>query len=139
MTSFLHRYTRGDHESVWRELRALGPVPPRLRADVTAVADATMQRVARHIARITAALPHLGFIPEATLPLHRPPTPTDHTELDTLTHEIGPLPAALASCLRHIGAVSLLGDWPPSTSTTTLPLPAPRTPHTPTPSTSPTP
>ena len=82
MVSFFRRYSSGEHEEVWRELRALGPVPANLREDVAAVAEATMQRVAAHVARIAETLPELGFEPEGTIPMRTPPKDGDRQTVE---------------------------------------------------------
>ncbi|MEU0991508.1 hypothetical protein [Streptomyces sp. NPDC005953] len=110
MTSYFQRYASGQHEAVWRELRALGPVPPALHDDVAAVCAVTMERVAGQVARLAAMLPELGFV-GVDVPLHRPPTDADRRTVAELDEEIGGLPAALTACLQVVGGVSFLGDW----------------------------
>jgi hypothetical protein len=106
------RYLAGERESVWADVRALGPVGAQHLEDVTAVAEETMRRVARHVARIADALPGLGFVPSSDrLPRHAPATGEDLAELERLDEAIG-LPAAFAACLRHVGAVDFAGDCP---------------------------
>jgi hypothetical protein len=112
MVSFSARYLAGEHERVWADLRALGPVPAPLATDVAAVAAETMRRVAGHVARIAAALPEHGFVPADALPLHAPPTSADHTLVDQVADEVGGLPAAFHACLQMVGGVWLLGDCP---------------------------
>ncbi|WP_255955352.1 hypothetical protein [Streptomyces odontomachi] len=110
MTSYTQRYLNGDHETVWADLRGLGPVPDALIEDCTAVAAQTMQRVAVHIARLAARLTDLGLVPSGTL--RTPPTAEDQAELDVLVREIGTVPLALEACLRHVGGVWFAGDCP---------------------------
>jgi hypothetical protein len=113
VTSFFRRYASGEHEQVWSELRALGPVPAELREDVEAVAGETMRRVATHVRRLADALPSLGLVPSRpTAPLHRPATDDELVDLSRLAEEIGGLPAALVACMREVGEVSFLGDCP---------------------------
>jgi len=92
------------------ELRALGPVPKPLAADVAAVAAETMRRVADHVARIVAGLLELEFVPAHDLPLYRPPTEEDRIFVDQFAEHIGGMPAAFHACLQRVGLVSLLGD-----------------------------
>jgi hypothetical protein len=110
VTSYTRRYLDGDHEGVWTELRKLGPVPEALAEDCAAVAAETMGRVRRHVERLAEQLTALGLVPGRRL--LTPPTDDDLAELDTLAEEIGPLPAALDACLRHVGGVWFAGDCP---------------------------
>ncbi|GLZ41685.1 hypothetical protein [Actinokineospora sp. NBRC 105648] len=111
MTSFSLRYARGQRESVWSELRALGPVPEELAEDVAAVADETMRRVSQHVARIAAALPELGWTSsDRLIAPHQPPTDGDQELVSTLSDKIGGLPFALEACLRRVGEVWFAGD-----------------------------
>jgi hypothetical protein len=113
MTSYERRFLAGDHDAVWRELRALGPVPAELASDVTAVARETMRRVARHVVRIADGLDGLGFVPsDRRVPVHRPPTDADRAEVDRLDAALGGLPFAFAAGLREVGGVDLTGDCP---------------------------
>ncbi|MEU9131002.1 hypothetical protein AB0D08_23370 [Kitasatospora sp. NPDC048540] len=108
MTSYHRRYADGEHEAVWAELRALGPVPDALREDVAAVAESTMLRADRQIGRIEEQLAGLGFVP-AWLVRERP-TGDCLAALDRLAAEIGRLPAAYEAGLRVLGGVSFVGD-----------------------------
>jgi hypothetical protein len=111
--SLLSRYTAGEHEQVWAEIRRLGPVPAGRAAEVDEVAAETMRRVGRHVRRLVAALLELGFVPDqADLPIAQPPTAADLADLADLAAEAGPLPAALRACLAEVGAVALTGDCP---------------------------
>jgi hypothetical protein len=114
MTSYERRFLAGEHDAVWRELRALSPVPAELGADVAAVARETMRRVARHVARMADALDGLGFVPsDRRVPVHGAPTDADRAEVDRLHAETGGLPYAFAACLREVGGVDFTGDCPP--------------------------
>ncbi|WP_371495674.1 hypothetical protein OG871_08790 [Kitasatospora sp. NBC_00374] len=108
MTSYFQRYAGGEHEAVWTELRALGPVPEALREDVVAVAERTMLRADRHIIRIEEQLAGLGFAP--AWQVRERPSAEDLAELDRLADEIGRLPAAYEAGLRVLGGVSFVGD-----------------------------
>ncbi|MGQ0841474.1 hypothetical protein [Actinokineospora sp.] len=113
MSSYYLRYLRGEHEAVWDDLRALGPIPGHLAEDAGAVADETMIRVAQHVARIAAALPELGWVSaDRLVAAHQPPTDADDTLVDLLVDKIGALPAALEACLRRVGEVWFAGDCP---------------------------
>jgi hypothetical protein len=109
----MSRYVAGEREVVWNEIRALGDIPDERVDDVTAVADETMRRVARHVARIAERLAGLGFVPaDDRIPVFEPPTDADREELDRIEEELGGLPAAFAACLRQVGAVDFTGDCP---------------------------
>jgi hypothetical protein len=57
------RYERGEHEAVWKCLRAPGLMnDPVLRAEAITVADLTMHRVRRNAERITARLTAAGYL-----------------------------------------------------------------------------
>ncbi|OLR91609.1 hypothetical protein [Actinokineospora bangkokensis] len=110
MTSYYGRYLRGEHEAVWAELRALGPLPDELWEDAAAVAEETMVRVGQHVARIAAALPELGWVSSDRLvEPHQPPTGADNALVDSLVTRVG-LPLSLEACLRHVGEVWFAGD-----------------------------
>ncbi|MEV4614591.1 hypothetical protein AB0K43_18635 [Kitasatospora sp. NPDC049258] len=110
MTSYHRRYAAGEHEAVWAELRALGPVPDPLREDVTAVAELTMRRVERHLDRIEQQLAGLDFAP--AWQVRERPTTAGLAGLDRLAGAIGRLPAAYEAGLRVLGGVSFVGDCP---------------------------
>ncbi|MBO3751959.1 hypothetical protein J5X84_38325 [Streptosporangiaceae bacterium NEAU-GS5] len=100
--SYLSRYSSGEHEEVWAELRALGPVPDGLIADVNAVAAETMRRLGMHVVRIAEQLGELDFEPSfPDVSLHREPDGAGAAEVDRLKAGIGGLPVALAACLRR--------------------------------------
>jgi len=111
VTSYYGRYLRGEHVTVWAELRALGPVPDDLLEDAAAVAEETMVRVSQHVSRLAAALPELGWVSsDRMVRPHQPPTDSDNALVDSLVERVGGLPLSLEACLRHVGEVWFAGD-----------------------------
>jgi hypothetical protein len=111
MATYSQRYTSGEHEEVWNDLRALGPVPDHLREDVADVSAQTMRRVSGHLRRLAEDAPARGLVTchESTL---TPATPDERAKLAHMERETGGLPAALVACVTEIGSFSLIGDWP---------------------------
>src|SRR5690349_14807254 len=64
MPSYLERYWAGQHEQVWDELRALGPIPrdTPLHGEALAVARETMRRVRLNIRTVIERLQALGYM-----------------------------------------------------------------------------
>lgn len=111
MASFAKRYAAGEHTDVWRDIHALGPVPPRHENDVADVATQTMRAAARQIADIDTALAELGHV-AVGLPRLEPTSDDQAADLDSVREELGPIPAAFDACLRWIGGVWFAGDCP---------------------------
>lgn len=109
MVSFTQRYLHGEHEGVWAELRALGPIPAALSEDCAEVAAETMRRVRRHVERLGQAYLDLGLQSRSEL-VPPPPTAEECARLDVLAAEIGGIPYALDACLRIVGPVWFHGD-----------------------------
>jgi hypothetical protein len=109
MVSFTRRYLDGEHEGVWAELRALGPIPGCVSEDCAEVAAETMRRVRRHTERLGTAYLDLGLRSRGQL-VPPPPTPEECARLDELAAEIGGLPYALDACMRIVGPVWFHGD-----------------------------
>lgn len=108
VVSLAARYERGEHVAVWDELRR-GPVSP---ADAAAVAEATMQRVARNVDVVVGQLRAAGWrwaYPEMA---RQAPADEDMQAITTLEALLGPLPPALRACLMHVGEVWLCGTLP---------------------------
>ncbi|MFE5096369.1 hypothetical protein ACFRCI_40140 [Streptomyces sp. NPDC056638] len=84
-TSYTQRYLNGDCEGVWKQLRALGPVPPDLAEDCAGVAAETMRRVRRHVVRLAELSTELGMVPRGTL--LTPPVAADLAGLHVLTDQ----------------------------------------------------
>jgi hypothetical protein len=111
MTTYSRRYAAGEHEEVWNDLRALGPVPDHLREDAADVAVRTMRRAAAHLRRLAEDAPEAGLVPlHGGAPV--PATPDERAGIEEMDRETGGLPAALAACVCEIGRFSLIGEWP---------------------------
>jgi hypothetical protein len=121
--NYLERYRNGEHEQVWNELQALGPLI-RQEPYVTpaqAVASETMRRVRRNCERLVSRLQSLGYVfgtfPDGTRrsytadPLTRPSEQmrADCAELES---EAGLLPLSLFAFWQEVGAVDLVGMHP---------------------------
>lgn len=142
MPSYLERYQAGEHEQVWEDLRALGPIPrdTPLWAEALAVARETMRRVRLNILTLIERLQALGYEfgyehrdpqfvriitpelldqapPFLRETMRRPPVyqePPDDilTLIETLDTRLGPLPLALYAWYETIGAVNFAGSFP---------------------------
>lgn len=126
MSSYLDRYTAGDHEAVWTELRLLGPVADddSVGADIVAVARETMSRVRSDVEMISARLSDIGYRfgfawdPESTLPgntdpvVGAPRSNLQPTWTELRSHGIH-LPASLRAFYEVVGSVNLAGIYVP--------------------------
>lgn len=112
MASYLSRYVAGEYDAVWAELRSLGRIPDAVAEDCAAVARQTMERVRRHVVRLTEQYAQLGFTVWEPFEAICPPSQEDSATLDLLAAEIGGLPAALDACLRCVGSACLVGEVP---------------------------
>lgn len=105
------RYLAGEHEEVWNELAALGPVvrnDPHA-ADALAVAYETMRRVETNVRKVTARLQALGYrfsAPQA----HEPPDARVRKQVARLEKAVGGIPLALRAFYDVVGAVDWTGD-----------------------------
>ena len=108
MTSLVDRYENGEFAGVWDAVR-LGQVDLH---DATAVAAATMQRVAHNVDLIVGALAAAGWRWAYPDVRRARPSNKDLTAIGTLEKRIGPLPVALRACLTHVGEVWLCGTLP---------------------------
>lgn len=119
---WLQRYRAGEHDAVWKELAALGPiVEPAIRDEAERVADDTMRRVAVAMSELARRLESLGY------PLRPQPSPDPEVEarLEGLADVAGgPVPISLAAFWRIVGGVDLgpienadLPDWMPTEQT----------------------
>lgn len=118
--SWLARYQAGERGQVWHELRQLGASvrEERYAADAQAVCDEMARRARRNIDTLVERLHNQGYRffnePEDTLPTvpHVPPTPEVEEHLRQLESLVGPVPMALASWMRLVGDVCLVGSHP---------------------------
>ena len=123
MPTYLHRYRAGEHEQVWRELRALGGAvrTAPLLSDATDVARETAVRARHNIDMLIPRLEHIGYqfgfyekgdpVPHYTGPII-PPAANIGAQLDTLEAMTGPLPLALRAWYEIVGAVDFMGYHP---------------------------
>ena len=106
---YLARYRRGEHGEVWRELRELGPLQEAdLRAEATAVAVATMERVQRNVQAVEARLIAAGYV-FSTLP-EVPPRLADEVLAEVAMVTGGPVPISLAAFWRVVGPVNWMQE-----------------------------
>jgi hypothetical protein len=119
MPGYLERYLAGEHEAVWAELTALGPLVSGtpLHAETRAVARATMSRARANVETLVQRLTALGYRFTSDV-LGPPPTPfapptaESLAALRALEDEYGPLPLALGAWYEVGGAVDFSGIYP---------------------------
>jgi len=97
MNRLLDRYLNGEHEKVWQDMHALGPLDreSQLFMDVYAVAQETMSRAKGNILTIIPRLEQIGYKfahPEFVLVYPSPDTRDLIRQLESL---VGPLPVSL--------------------------------------------
>jgi hypothetical protein len=107
----LARYRRGEHEAVWRELRAHEAIDADCRAEALAVATETMTRVARCADLLAERLASRGWT-ALTGRLRWPPDAGDSkimADLERFTS--APLPPALRAFWEKVGGVDLVWNY----------------------------
>jgi hypothetical protein len=114
--SLLRRYQRGEHQAVWRELAAAGPLTDAWRAEAGQVAAATMGRVRDNAERLAKALHEQGWpLPWGSL---AGPAPDTDENIRKMERELGaPVPPALAAFWRVVGSIDFVpgessSPWP---------------------------
>ncbi|HEY1699493.1 MAG TPA: HEAT repeat domain-containing protein [Trebonia sp.] len=114
--SLLRRYQRGEHQAVWRELAAAGPLTDAWRAEAGQVAAATMERVRDNAERLAKALRERGWpLPWGSL---AGPDPDTDENIREMERELGaPVPPALAAFWRVVGSIDFVpgqgsSPWP---------------------------
>jgi hypothetical protein len=115
MTFLVERYESGEHLAVWAKINE-GRAAPEESARV---ADLTMGRVSQAVDLIIERLEFAGWLwsyPDA--PRRELPSSEDVEAVAAMEAQIGPLPAALRSCLLLVGGVFLGGTFPSWTFTT---------------------
>lgn len=125
MTSHFARYQAGEHDSVWQDLRALGPAvfdAPH-REDAQAVACEMAARARRNVETLVDRLQADGFVAtrnddDATpRPAHFPPSDGAPALADWMEEEFAPFPMTVTAWIRQVGDVWLVGEhprWPES-------------------------
>lgn len=125
MTSHIARYQAGDHDGVWRDLRALGldVFGVRHREDAQAVAREMATRARQNVETLVERLQADGFTavkndddatPRAA---HVPPTDGASALADWMEETFAPFPMTVAAWIRQVGDVWLVGEhprWPES-------------------------
>ena len=106
---WLERYRSGESAAVWSEMRDLGP---RIRSQevwryASALATATMLKVAKNIDTVAVRLKALGYRFANLAQVHRPPTPQTAARLDAFEARHGPLPLSLRSFYDVVGTADL--------------------------------
>ncbi|WP_051433270.1 hypothetical protein [Promicromonospora kroppenstedtii] len=125
MTSYFARYQAGEHDDVWRDLRALGQAAfdgPH-REDARAVAREMGVRARRNVETIVDRLQADGFVAERNddeatpRPAHFPPSDGAADLADWLEETFAPFPMTVSAWIREVGDVWLVGAhprWPQS-------------------------
>jgi len=125
MVSHLARYRAGDHDAVWRDLRALGLRvfdAPHLD-DAVAVAHEMAVRARRNVELLVERLQAEGFVAEhnddegTPRAAHTPPGPEADELATWLETELAPFPLTVSAWVRYVGDVWLVGNlpaWPES-------------------------
>jgi hypothetical protein len=104
----IDRYLAGDHEAIWEDIRARNAPTP----DDAEVATELMRRVAHNVDLVVSRLAGIGWRWAYPDSRRIQPTSDDLTALGQLESRLGPLPLALAACLREVGEVWLCGTLP---------------------------
>lgn len=117
---WLERYSSGDRERVWHELRQLGDRvrDPAVAAEAQAVCDEMARRARQNVEVIVDRLTAQGYrfhinddAKTPTIPL-RPPTLAAGAMVTWLEGRFGSLPMTVSSWLRLVGDVWLVGAHP---------------------------
>jgi hypothetical protein len=108
--TYLQRYEAGQHDAVWKELRALGPKvrTGKLEADARAVAKATMKALGDDVEAIAKVLKKAKY--KLLKKAVRPAKPDAAVKLAALAKLVGPLPLALEVFYETFDGISLAQD-----------------------------
>jgi hypothetical protein len=105
------RYRRGEHEAVWRELRAHEAISGALREEALALASETMQRVARSVDVIAQRLAARGW-KALSGALRAAPRAEDVQVLASVESVTGaPLPPSLRGFWEVVGGIDFIWDY----------------------------
>jgi hypothetical protein len=112
MNQLLERYLNGEHEKVWQDMLALGPLDRKspVFKDFYAVAQETMSRAKGNILTIISRLEQTGYkfaLPEQ---VYIPPGTDVRERLQQLVSHTGPIPVSLQAWYEIVGGVCLMGD-----------------------------
>ncbi|GAA1871076.1 hypothetical protein [Myceligenerans crystallogenes] len=125
MSSYFARYAAGEHDDVWKDLRALGraALEGPVREDAEAVAAEMGSRALFNVETLVARLGAAGYVfrendddltPRAA---HIPPSAQADAWVEWLESSFGPLPLTVRAWIQSVGDVWLVGDhplWPSS-------------------------
>lgn len=107
----LRRYLAGEHEGVWRDIRALGPLRDDARDEVDEVARATMDRAAAAFDLLAERLGARGWTRPIFGALRHAPRRDDAPVIAALEAIAGgPLPPTLKAFWAGVGGVDLTWD-----------------------------
>ncbi|MFD6445087.1 hypothetical protein ACFWEJ_08290 [Promicromonospora sp. NPDC060204] len=120
MTSYFARYQAGEHDDVWRDLRALGltAFDEPHREDAQAVAREMATRARRNVETIVDRLQADGFVAAQNddamtpRPAHLPPSDGAADLADWLEETFAPFPMTVSAWIRQVGDVWLVGEYP---------------------------
>ena len=105
------RYRRGEHEAVWRELRAHEGIDGDFRAEALAVARETITRVACCTDLLAGRLAARGWT-ALTGRLRTPPGEEDAGLMEAVERHTGaPLPPSLRAFWEIVGGIDFVWDY----------------------------
>ena len=117
MATYLERYLQGDHETVWKELIALGEQVRQepVYSDAKAVANEIMRRVRANVELLVTRLQSLGYAfggyPDYEGSL-RPPLPDASKRIAQFEADCAPVPLIVQACCEIVGNVDFRGIGP---------------------------
>ncbi|GHH77309.1 hypothetical protein [Promicromonospora soli] len=120
MTSYFARYQAGEHNEVWRDLRALDLTvfEVRHREDAQAVAREMAVRARWNVETLVDRLQADGFVAAENdddgtpRPAHFPPSDGASALADWMEEAFAPFPMTVAAWIRQVGDVWLVGEHP---------------------------
>ena len=109
--SYFERYRRGEHESVWRELVAMGEQirHSSVHEDALEVARETMRRVLANAKMLASRLKDEGYEFGWPHEILIPPPDSTAAMLAQIEREAGALPLSLRALYEVVGSVNLVG------------------------------
>jgi hypothetical protein len=107
----LTRYERGQHEAVWVALRKRKLADAAAREEASAVAAATMRRVAHNVDLLAERFAKAGW-KALSGKLRTPPAPADRKAIQKVEKLTGAaLPPSLSAFFTLVGGVDLVWDY----------------------------
>ena len=108
------RYVAGDHETVWKQLVALGQSvrEDSNAADALAVAYETMHRVEQNVRTLVDRLTGMGYRFSAKPAPHVPPTTGAQKQVADFEKQFGAIPLSVRAFYEVVGEVNLIGTDP---------------------------